>query len=645
MTGRTSVRRRLLACHLAAAALVLAAAAAGAWGQDRPRTADLVPGDAFLTVTLREGQSRLNALRESRVFKSYLQSPAFAALEQQSKYLQARGGLYMFAGIAGMDPWNLAGQILGEELTIGIGPRGGTAPPPTATRAGDPTRPPDSSLQPVAPRDADEPAVQSADAADVAPRGQRGAPGAGSDKPYVLAVFRPADAQAARRIVSAALTMTGALLDGQPVEGRWRDVDGVRVSSLNPEAFVAELDGFVAFCNHRETLERVIRGRAARAESLAAQPLYRRAAEAVPRGAAAWAYVALEPLRRAAGEDFRRKLDNALAAMLLGGWIDAVRSSEAVVAWAEASEEGVSVSGRLIGARLDEPRLKPFFVRDMDARDWSRLALPGLIGEAGLARDWAGLWDVREELMNADGMRGLLNFANTLTTLMGSLDFSGELLPGLRPTLHLVAARQRFEGDPPTPELPGFALLLHMKDPGKLAPRLENAALMALSILNVDRGQKMQPQYQMELAEHRGTRMLTAKFAEQTEPGPRGTRFNFEPSVAAVGDRFVICTSRRMLEDLIDALPGLPQVDAGAAARAVDALRIDLGALRDVFEANRELFITNRMLEGDLEREPAARQVGMVLDAARMLKDFSVRLEAGQDEVTFAARLGLRAIE
>jgi hypothetical protein len=213
-----------------------------------------------------------------------------------------------------------------------------------------------------------------------------------------------------------------------------------------------------------------------------------------------------------------------------------------------------------------------------------------------------------------------------------------------------LAARQKFAGPPPTPELPGFALLLHLKDAAKLAPKLENAALMTMSFINVDRGQKMQPQYNIGLDMHGKQRMVTAAFPEDVEPGPRGVRYNLEPAVSVVGDRLLICTSRKMAEDVIDALAKLPEA-AGAAAEsagaapesAADVVRVDLAALREAFEVNREVFIANRMLEADLERAAAVEQVDAFLQAAKLLSDFELKLQRDKDGLSIRARLELNA--
>ncbi len=326
---------------------------------------------------------------------------------------------------------------------------------------------------------------------------------------------------------------------------------------------------------------------------------------------------------------------------MIGGWVEAFRAAEAAAVWLETSDKSIELSGRLVGGKPAGDPQRAFAVKLGERKDWSRFQVPGQIARLEVSRDWFGLWEARESMLDPNGLRDLASFAGTLTTLMGNLDFSSELLAGLNPKWRLLAARQSFEKDKkPTPELPGFALLLHLKSPDKMAPRLENAALMALSILNVDRGQKMQPQYHMGMDEHQGTKIVTARFLEQTEPGPRGMRHNFEPSFAAVADHFILCSSKQLLEDTIDELKKLPDA-AKAAGAATDTLRINIAALKHVLEANREMFVSNRMIEKDEDRKTAAGYVSMFLEPLEYLKNLSVTITQRQGDVSVSARIGL----
>lgn len=549
--------------------------------------ADLLPDDAFIAVTLRDGNRQLGALHNTSIVKSWLESTAYQTLATNPDFLKAQAGLLLFAGAIGADAWTAAGHVLGKDLTLAF------------------------------------------------------VPSTEGEKPALLVAMKASEPEATSRLLDILLNLSGVKSGGDPIEGKSKLVDGVRGYALNKEACITSFDDFVAFSNRPAALERLIERRKTTDDKLGRAKGYLKAAGDVPKDAVAWAYFDIRRIREKAGENFNKKIDNALAALLFGGVIESVRGADAAALWLEADAGGVTVNGKLYGADVDRKLQKPFVVSAADGKEWNGLNIPGLIGGFELARDWVGFWDMREELIDADGVRGLTEFANTLTTLMGRLDFSSELLPELKPTMRFLAARQEFKDGAPTPELPGFALLLQMKDATKLADRLEQGALMALSIINVDMGQKMQPQFRVGMEEHAGAKMIVAQYPEKLDPGMRGVRYNFAPAIATVGDRFVIATSKKLLTDIIDAAKKLDTPRKEEAAQ--DVLRLNLRALRDVFDANREVFVTNRMLEQDIPREKAAAQVGMFLDAAKMLSDFSLELRPGKDGYSIRARLGVSA--
>lgn len=103
------------------------------------------------------------------------------------------------------------------------------------------------------------------------------------------------------------------------------------------------------------------------------------------------------------------------------------------------------------------------------------------------------------------------------------------------------------------------------------------------------------------------------------------------------GDQFVVATSKKLLTDIIDALGKLPARVGGESEG--DALTVDLRRLHAVFAANREVFITQRMIAEDVGREEAARQVSLFLDAARLLSKLSLHVRRGAGGLSVEASL------
>ncbi len=576
-----------LAAVRALASLLLACAAGTAVADQPVSCAAWAPEGAVAALTIHDGVARVGVLRESRVLASFLDSSAYEHLAATPGFLKAQGGMLLLAGSVGIEPWKIAAQVLGKEALLAIYP---------------------------APADA---------------------------KPTVLLVVRVDDRAAASRIFDVVLNMSGATAGGQPAAGRSREVDGIRGYELNKEAFVALAGDYVLFCNRGEFLQRVIESRGKAAGKLDRSPGYLETSKAAQADAIATMFVDVASLRRQMGASWRTKMDNFVGSLLLGGVVGALETAESAAGSLAIEGDALVLRAETRGAAADAPASRVFRAGPSEARDWGRLELPELIGQISLSREWAEFWEQRERLLDAEGLRGLTEFANILTTIMGNLDFSTELLPELSPTMRLIAARQELSGDKPTPELPGLALVLQLKHPEKLAARLESAAMMAMSIINVDMGQKMQPQYQMSMETHGGTRMVVARFPESAEPGLRGVRYNFEPCVCTVADRFIVCTSRRMMERIIDAQARLPEAGAAASRPACgdDVLTLDLAAVVRLLDANRPLLVKNRMLEEDLPEAQAAADVGMFLDIAQALRRLTIRIGPATGGLALSARL------
>ena len=227
---RSTSYRSIVSLGLAATALLAYTRTASA--DPDATTADLVPKDVLGAVQIRDGKARVGEFRGSALLKAYLGGPTHAAAQLQPQFMQLKGGVYMFAGLAGLDPWTLAAQLLGREATIAIGPR------------------------------------------------KKGG------EPYVLAVIKADDDAAMERIFNAVLGLNGIVADAPPDGARIKELDGVRAYRLKGDAFVARFDGFVVFCNDGGTLEWVIANRSSKENKLAGDQAFRRAAKLAPGDAA-----------------------------------------------------------------------------------------------------------------------------------------------------------------------------------------------------------------------------------------------------------------------------------------------------------------------------------------------------------------------
>ena len=96
-------------------------------------------------------------------------------------------------------------------------------------------------------------------------------------------------------------------------------------------------------------------------------------------------------------------------------------------------------------------------------------------------------------------------------------------------------------------------------------------------------------------------------------------RYNFEPAAAVIGEQYVLASSSAVLKRLIDAREGSTKAPAGKNAGFWLNPRPAVAMLR----ANRPALVAQHMIKEGVDKATAEQVIGMLLDAASMLTEFS----------------------
>jgi len=627
---RPVLRRPLTTIRFAALIGLLAAPAVADEGRGSS-AARYMPPTAALFATLRDGDEQVRALCELLESVEFTESKPYAALTANADLFRAQT---MFAGLAataGLDPWSAVAALLGRETAVGLVPTG------------------------------------------------RG-------RPDVMVVTIAREPQRLDRLLEAVHRFAGLSPNGAPDAQRSREIVGVRVYSLNENVHDCRVDDALLVSNSGELLRSMLEQRAS-AASLAASESYRNAESQVPAAAVAWGYADLARIRSVIrhGEGLPEKLPNPLAGFLFGGWWHALRNADAAVAWAVLRGRSLEIAGRLEAAVPLPETHRGFAPRGLQPLTWSADELPGFLGEVVVARGWRDLFSEREALLSLQAASDVVNVSNTLTALMGQLDFVDDVLGNVVGPARLVLARQDFggRGYTPTPKLPGFALIAPLRtDPDLgLTQRLYSASQIALSILSMDAAQQGRPALLMDLETYQGCRILAGAYPRPGQPGASGmmmqpparqpqradrtttraasgpasepTRppgapiaYNFEPCAAVVNDHYLVATDRALLRRLIDRIrEGKPATATAAREQAgtTDWLALKAPELLAVLKDNREELVVNRMLEQDEPREQAERVIDALLGVLRYFDDLSLRAERREGGYHATLWISLRA--
>jgi len=344
------------------------------------------------------------------------------------------------------------------------------------------------------------------------------------------------------------------------------------------------------------------------------------------------------------GSLFHDRIENGFAALLFSGHRDRLEACDAVQAWLGFSVSSIDV---LVQARPDgkDPR-DPSAAADR----FPLPALPRNLGAIAIRRDVASLWEKRDDLLPAQGLGQLLQFAGTLTTLTAGLDFGEELLPALGSDLLFVSNLREVGDARPSPELPAFALLLPLRRPEEIGRRLEMAALQTMSIVNFESARNGRPPLMVDKTRYRDTSITHAEYPEPDDArGPLHVRHNFSPAACVAGDHFVISSSLPLAREIIDAFRNAGSTVSSAVERASTAslgldslIRVDATSLRTILGLNRELMADNKVLETAVPREAALLEIDGLLGLLDLVTDLEAVIRASNEELSLDLRLGLK---
>jgi hypothetical protein len=232
----------------------------------------------------------------------------------------------------------------------------------------------------------------------------------------------------------------------------------------------------------------------------------------------------------------------------------------------------------------------------------------------------------------------------------GGRDFGTGVLGALDPRWRLVVAHQDFDPKAPVPDLklPGFALVADLNpDDDDFHQRLKVAFQSFVGLTNLNAAQKSAPPLELGSEVFEGVTVSTSHYmvpkvdrdsdaASQPNQKPAvDQRFNFTPSIAQVGNHFILSSSLGLTRALIHELKA-PR-PAGDATLQVEA---DGPALARLAALNRNRLIMQNMLEKGHDRVEAESEVGQFEQILRSLGQgrLTVRDQAGtlQFDLSFA---------
>jgi hypothetical protein len=419
---------------------------------------------------------------------------------------------------------------------------------------------------------------------------------------------------------------------GEPDAVRSEEQDGLTRWTFNGvERHVVSGSRLVA-ASDAEVLDRVLAaGRGPKSETLAGNAEYTAARTALG-DPAAMLFLNLKVLRNAPGflEGLDKSGGNPLAALLIGGLPDTLKSAEWLAAGLYAKKG--RLTARVKVGPGDSPEAPPLPLGDMDTL-LPDPQLPGEIAALRLNRDLHSFYAAKDDLF-PDRTSGLIFFENMMGIFFSGRNLTDEIMAAPQPEVSFVVARQDFAEDAlaPEPQLPGFALVLRLRDPEAFRPVLEEAWQKALGLINFTRGQQAEPGLILDRPRHGGIAMTTSHFSTTglTERDQRNIRFNFQPTLAMPGEFAILSSSESLARRLVDSLSTSRVAKPVPAGGSHTRLTLHGGALRDLLRLNFDPLVRNNMIEEGHTREEAEMAINLLLAVAGQVDRAEFALGGGK---------------
>lgn len=372
---------------------------------------------------------------------------------------------------------------------------------------------------------------------------------------------------------------------------------------------------------------------------------YQQAAKAL--GAqSGWLYADMTKLKHLPGlAEALEPGDNPLAVLLLAGAQEPLRASSTVALGFRV--EGRTISLRLTGDGQADASGPARFALPTRPDDGAMppLEVPRRLAAASFYRDLHGFYAAKDELF-PQRTSGLIFFENMMGIFFTGRDLTEEVLAETEPELRLVVAEQQYSAEVGTPavQIPAMAVVLRMKNPKTFSRVVEEAWQKAIGLVNFTRGQQALPGLIIDRPVHSDVKYTLAFFAPP-EGGDRSAvdlRFNFQPSLAVVGDRLVLSSADALTRDLIDALEAEQARGAKPIAGAQSIVRLDGKQLHSILVANREAIVRQNMVEKGASAEEAGAAIDLLLNILEQVDSLSVDVATRDGRLDANAVLRLR---
>lgn len=430
---------------------------------------------------------------------------------------------------------------------------------------------------------------------------------------------------------------------GNPDPIKSTEYRGVQAYKIQNGIF-AKLGPWVLVTNQGDFAKAVVDHKLDQRKGLSQAPWYQEASKKLQAtGSMAELWIDLARIREQMKDNdlFRGQANDFGAELILGGVLSVLAKAQVMHASMTMDEHGIALEVQSPSDPAWYGQARQHYVGP-DAKglapNWPKV--PGALATLSTYRDLAQMWLRAGDLFNQDVNDQLAQADNTLTTIFAGKDFGSDILSAIEPELQIFAAERSFDQSAlkPTIQLPSFGMVARLKEPAKLQRELKRTFQSFIGFLNVAGAQEGQPQLEQDTIEQSGVSIYTSQFVvEEDRKYPDGLpiQFNFQPTLAFLDDRVVLCSS----VDCAKSILGKNPADAGSQTAQVQTrLEADGASIQKALQINSNPIIAQNMVEKGTTRVEAKREFDTLMLILGLFKYLDMSLEF-QDQARLRLRL------
>jgi hypothetical protein len=462
----------------------------------------------------------------------------------------------------------------------------------------------------------------------------------------VITLSQATDEQLAAKAQTVSLDLVRqiATAQRQPDPIKEEEHRGIKIYKIG-EAYSAVLGRWLISSNKQVLISMVLENQFADGDTLAEDKQFQDVLKARGKQPAGWLYVDLRVIRLTGflKQALNKKSDNPPAEILAGGILGAIPDAAYVTASLEADSTRIKLTASLPAKPQEIAKTREFYFGPEASGRAPRLLKPaGTMLTISTYRDFASMWRHAPDLFDEGINARFAEAESNLTTFFAGRNFRDDILGNVEPGMQIVVARQQFPQADITPQikLPAGAVVVRMKKPEETARMFKITFQSLVGFLNVVGGMNGLDPLEQNIEKVGDATIISSAYLPPLKDESKteaALHYNASPTIAFVGDRFILSSARPLAIDLIEHV----KTDAPPAGNVNTQVELDGKTAVAVLAENRDSLIAQNMLEKGHDRAAAEKEIDAVLHVATYLQGSSLQLTSDKDQLQLSLEVVL----